>query len=224
MFYPDSYLGYLSIHLFIFFCQWVQLRCFLRSHDLFELHKSCITISEHAFDLWKIFYSHFFQDWTVMLLSFTGFWEDQDTLGLICNNAILDGMSLLFSWVELLLYFSFLWSLNPALTAIQEEIFEVREFTNKCFYIPYFSLWKYLSSSESCFKNREIVHDPIMYSSFARAIPEESHHLKGEIESNISQNKEELFFSSRKKSLRSSPSHSSLKHLSSFFLTSPSLP
>ena len=208
----DSYLGYLPIHLFVFWCQWMELRCFLWSHDFFEFHKSRISISEHMFHFCEIFYPHFFKDWTVMFLSFTGFWEDQDTLGLICNNAILDCMSFLFPWVKLLLYFSFLWSLDPAFASIQEEIFEMGKFTNKIFYISNLSFWKYLFSSECHLKNRKIFHYPIMCSSFARTIPKEPHHLKCQIETDICQDEEELFFRGGKKSFRSSPSNPSFEH------------
>lgn len=51
MFNYNSYLRYLSIHLFVFGCEWMELRGFLGSEYFFEFHKCCISVSKHFLNL-----------------------------------------------------------------------------------------------------------------------------------------------------------------------------
>jgi len=97
MFYPDSYLRDLSIHLFFFRSQWMEFCCFLWSENLFELHKGSISESKHFFDVREWFESHLFEDGTIVFLSFCCFSEKENPFLLVSNESILDSMTLLLS-------------------------------------------------------------------------------------------------------------------------------
>lgn len=190
MLYLNSYPTDLSIHFFVLFAQRMEFCCFFRGEDIFECNKGTISISKEISEFSNL---HIIGNWTIMFLPFVCFGKEEDSFVFVCDNPVLDCMSLLFPRVVFLLNLVFLWTLYFSFTPIEEELFEIGICLDKFLYTSDFSLWENNLSSESLLKEWEIFHYPIMSSPLACSIPKEPHHLECEIESYVRKDEEKLF-------------------------------
>jgi hypothetical protein len=199
--YLDSDPTDLTIHLFVLFCEGMEFRCFLGREKIFECHEGTISISKEIFEF---FYFHISGDRTVVLLPFVCFGEEENLFFLGGDNPVFNRVGFLLSGVGFLLDFVFLRALYFAFAPIEEELFEIRIFSDEILNRSYPSLWEDNLSSKGFLKEWKVLHHPIMSSSFTRTIPEEPHHLEREIEAYIREYEEELFSARCKESLSSS--------------------